>query len=105
MALKDLLPPEVPLHRLLRRQEAAALLAEFENLLPRGNLALIGADGRVYAGTAEWNRAELQRLHAQVGEGQSICAEGVALQPVFVQSRLWERWSHVPTAAQAQGRW
>jgi hypothetical protein len=104
-ALKDLPPPEVPLHRLLRRQEAAALLAGFENLLPRGNLALIGADGRVYAGSAEWNRAELQRLHAQVGEGQIICAEGVALQPVFVQSRLWERWSHVPTAAQAQGRW
>ncbi|MFB0535845.1 MAG: hypothetical protein ACETWR_12790, partial [Anaerolineae bacterium] len=27
------------------------------------------------------------RLHAQVGEGQIICADGVAFQPVFVQSR------------------
>ncbi|NIQ81758.1 MAG: hypothetical protein GTN93_27515, partial [Anaerolineae bacterium] len=31
--------------------------------------------------------AELQRLHAQVGEGQILCADGVVFQPVFVQSQ------------------
>ncbi len=87
MTLNNSLPPEVPLRRLLRRREAAALLAEFESLLPRGSLALIGADGRVYAGSAEWEREELQRLHAQAVEGQIICADGIVFQPLFVQSR------------------
>ena len=87
MAPKNLPPSETPLQRLLRRPEAAALLAEFENLLPGGDLALIGADGRVYAGSAEWNRAERQRQPAQAGEGQIMCADGVVLLPIFVQSR------------------
>jgi serine phosphatase RsbU (regulator of sigma subunit) len=78
----------VPLHRLLKRQEAAALLAEFEKLLPEGNLALIGADGRVYAGSAAWNRAELQRLYAQAGGGRAIHAGDLVLQPVSVKSQL-----------------
>ena len=77
----------MPLHRLLKRQEAAALLAEFGSLLPEGDLALIGADGRVYAGSEEWSRAELQRWQARAGEGQVRHAGGVVFQPVFVQSR------------------
>jgi len=87
MAPQNVPPLEVPLHRLVKRQEAAALLAEFGTLLPGGHLALIGADGRVYAGSAEWKRAELQRWQPQAGEGQSTCAGGVVFQPVFVQSR------------------
>ena len=87
MAPRNVPPLEVPLHRLLKRQEAAALLAEFGSLLPGGHLALIGADGRVYAGSAEWKRAELQRWQPQAGEGQSTCVGGVVFQPVFVQSR------------------
>ena len=87
MAPQNVPPLEVPLHRLLKRQAAAALLAEFGSLLPGGHLALIGADGRVYAGSAEWKQAELQRWQPQAGEGQSTCVGGVVFQPVFVQSR------------------
>jgi len=87
MAPKSVPSSDMPLHRLLKRQEAAALLAEFGSLLPEGDLALIGADGRVYAGSAEWSRAELQRWQARAGEGQVRHAGGVVFQPVFVQSR------------------
>jgi len=87
MAPKSVPSSDMPLHRLLKRQEAAALLAEFGSLLPEGDLALIGADGRVYAGSEEWSRAELQRWQARAGEGQVRHAGGVVFQPVFVQSR------------------
>ncbi len=50
----------VPLHRLLDRREAAALLEEFGALMPETALALIRAEGRLFAGVGEWAQAELQ---------------------------------------------
>ncbi len=55
----------VPLHRLLDRREAAALLEEFGALMPETALALIRAEGRLFAGVGEWAQAELR----EAGDG------------------------------------
>jgi serine phosphatase RsbU (regulator of sigma subunit) len=73
---------------LLKRNEASALLAEFGRLLPGSDLALVGPNGRVHAGCRDWNPAELKRLCAQAVAGDGVRADGVALQPVIVESRL-----------------
>ncbi len=79
---------DVPLHRLLRRREAKTLLAEFERLLPESNLALVGAKGRIHAGSSEWDRATLQRLCAAAGEGSPTSADWLLFYPLTVQSRF-----------------
>lgn len=81
-------PPGVPLHRLLRREEANSLLAKFEDLLPGGNLALLDADGHVFAGYADWTRAELQSIDARVADDQIIYTKNIVLQPIFVVSHF-----------------
>jgi serine phosphatase RsbU (regulator of sigma subunit) len=80
--------PAIPLRRLLKQSEATALLAEFETLLPGGNLALVGPDGRVHAGSEDWNPAELERLWARAIAGGSLRFGRAILQPVFVGSQL-----------------
>jgi serine phosphatase RsbU (regulator of sigma subunit) len=84
----NVLPPLVPLHRLLRQHEAMALLAEFEDLLPGGNLALLDADSHVYAGYVEWTRAELQSLYTRIKDDQIIYVQNVVLQPLIVNSHF-----------------
>jgi serine phosphatase RsbU (regulator of sigma subunit) len=78
----------VPLHRLLRRREAAALLSEFEDLLPASDLALIQADGRTYAGSTAWNQADLEEFCAQAGGGQAIRTSEAVLKPLLVNTQL-----------------
>jgi len=77
-----------PLQRYLKQQEVAALLEDFEGLLPGCHLALIGADGRLFAGDGEWSPAQLARCLAQVREGQMVDSADLILQPLRVQSQL-----------------
>jgi serine phosphatase RsbU (regulator of sigma subunit) len=85
--VQNLPSPGVPLHRLLKRKEAAALLAEFETLLPGGNLALMAADAHIYAGSADWDQAELQAWQARLNADRLFRADHVVLRPIFIQSQ------------------
>jgi serine phosphatase RsbU (regulator of sigma subunit) len=87
IAVQNLSSPEVPLHRLLKRKEAAALLAEFETLLPGGKLALMAADAHIYAGYADWDQAELQKWQVRLSADRLIRADHVVLRPIFIQSQ------------------
>ncbi len=87
IAVQNLSSPEVPLHRLLKRKEAAALLAEFETLLPGGNLALMAADAHIYAGCADWDQAELQTWQVHLSADRLIRVGHVVLRPIFIQSQ------------------
>jgi serine phosphatase RsbU (regulator of sigma subunit) len=86
--MTNVVPLDIPLHRLLKRREAAALLEEFAPLLPGGDLALIGADGHLFAGTNAWTRAELVELLNGVSDGQLVYAGDLLLQPLLVKSQL-----------------
>jgi sigma-B regulation protein RsbU (phosphoserine phosphatase) len=77
-----------PLHRLLKRREIAALLGDFEGLLPGRSLALIGANGRLFAGSGEWSQAKLEELLAQASDGQTVDSADLILQPLLVESQL-----------------
>jgi serine phosphatase RsbU (regulator of sigma subunit) len=51
------------LHHLLKRKEITTLLQEFCGLMPPNTkLALIRSGGRFFAGTGEWNEAELAQI-------------------------------------------
>jgi serine phosphatase RsbU (regulator of sigma subunit) len=86
--MTNVVPLDIPLHRLLKRREAAALLEEFAALLPGGDLALIGADAHLFAGTNVWTRAELVELLTQASDGQLVYAGDLLLQPLLVKSQL-----------------
>ena len=88
MAVSKILPVEIPLHRLLKRQPVVALLKEFEALLPGRNLALVGADGHPFVGSAKWSPAELVALLAQGDGGRTVRGAGVSLLPLLVNSHL-----------------
>jgi serine phosphatase RsbU (regulator of sigma subunit) len=86
--MTNMIPLGIPLQRLLKRREAAALLEEFAALLPGGDLALIGADGHLFAGSNAWTQAELVELLTQASAGQLVYAGGLLLQPLLIKSQL-----------------
>jgi serine phosphatase RsbU (regulator of sigma subunit) len=86
--MTNMVPLDIPLHRLLKRRETAALLEEFAALLPGGDLALVGADGHLFAGTNAWTRAELVELLTRASDGQLVYAGDLLLQPLLVKSQL-----------------
>jgi serine phosphatase RsbU (regulator of sigma subunit) len=86
--MTNMIPLGIPLQRLLKRREAAALLEEFAALLPGGDLALIGADGHLFAGSNAWTRAELVELLTQASDGQLVYAGDLLLQPLLIKSQL-----------------
>ena len=77
-----------PLQRFLKQQEVAALLEDFEGLLPGCHLALIGADGRLFAGNGDWSPAQIAQSLAQTREGQMVDSADLILRPLRVQSQL-----------------
>ncbi len=81
-------PNVIPLRRLLKRQEAEALLREFKALLPEVELALIGADGRLFASTGEEPQPELADLLAQVSDGQVARSVDFLLYPLLADAQL-----------------
>jgi serine phosphatase RsbU (regulator of sigma subunit) len=86
--MTNMIPLGIPLQRLLKRREAAALLEEFAALLPGGDLALIGADGHLFAGSNAWTGAELVDLLTQASDGQLVHAGDLLLQPLLIKSQL-----------------
>jgi serine phosphatase RsbU (regulator of sigma subunit) len=83
-----LLPLDVSLQRLLKRSEVATLLREFKALLPQGELALIGADGRVFVSTGSWPQAELLDWPPQADDERPVWVDGFLLESLVVESRL-----------------
>lgn len=79
---------DIPLHRLLKRREVAALLEEFAALLPGEDLALIGADGRPFVGSGAPDRAELAELLNRASDGRIVRTADLLFQPLLVQSQL-----------------
>jgi hypothetical protein len=86
--MTNMTPLDIPLHRLLKRREAAALLEEFAALLPGGDLALVGADGQFFVGTDTWPQVERVELPTQARDGQLVYTGDLLLQPLWVKSRL-----------------
>lgn len=80
--------PGIPLHRLLKRREADALLKDYKTLLAGGNLALVDADGRLFVGTGTWSASQLAGLLAQASQGQMVRTTELFLQPLLVKSQL-----------------
>ncbi len=84
----------IPLHRLLNQREAKGLLKDFEQLLPHMTLALVGADGRHFAATAEWSlpdvvdQAELADLLAQARAGQALRKTNLQIHPLFAGTQF-----------------
>jgi len=78
----------LPLHRLLDRREAGALLREFEALTPGADLALIGLDGRLMAERGEWPRLELRAALAQIGDDPDVACAGCHIHALRVRSQL-----------------
>jgi serine phosphatase RsbU (regulator of sigma subunit) len=88
MADSKVIPHDVPLRRLLKRQAAASLLQEFEALLPGGELTLVGADGGFFVGTDTWSQAQLSELLVQSMSSQVLRNDDLLVQPLLVQSQL-----------------
>ncbi len=77
----------VSLHRLLERETATALLEAFEALMPEAAVALIGLDGRRFAGRGDWPRPAMSAWIAQAAAGQiGQMAEG-QLYPLVARSQ------------------
>ncbi len=67
-----MIPGEVvPLHRLFDRRDIRALLREFAGLLPGVELAVFGADGRLFTSTPGWPEEQVQ-LPVDGAESYSI---------------------------------
>jgi serine phosphatase RsbU (regulator of sigma subunit) len=77
----------VPLHRLLERSAAQSLLEAFAALMPGAEVALLGVDGRRFAGRGEWPRAEAAAWMAQVADGRAGQIGDARLHPVSVRSQ------------------
>ncbi len=88
MADSKILPLDIPLHRLLKRREAAALLNEFQALLPGGHLALVGTDGHPFVGTGTWPQEELLPLLARARDDQLVRNADLLFQPLLIESHL-----------------
>ncbi|MBC7811802.1 MAG: SpoIIE family protein phosphatase, partial [Burkholderiales bacterium] len=78
----------LPLHRLLEHRDISALLRDFSVLAPDVDMALIGADGRVFADVGDWKstRNEIAVSEAVVIEGVEygvLLARSSISQPVF----------------------
>jgi adenylate cyclase len=78
----------VPLHRLIKRREAAALLDELQALVPGVDVAVIGGDGRPFVCTGEWCERELAEMLAQATEGETVQSADILLQPLLAESHL-----------------
>lgn len=81
-------PADLPLHRLLKRQETEELLAEFASLLPETDLAVIRSDGRLFAGNGAWSPAAVEELLALAGTGRQTRTAGALVRPLRVKSQL-----------------
>ena len=88
MTVSKVMPSDIRLRRLLKRQVAATLLQEFETLLPGGQLTLVGADGGFFVGTDVWPQAQLAELLAGSMDGQVWRNDDLLLQPLLVRSQL-----------------
>lgn len=86
--MENMIALDIPLHRLLKRREVAALLEEFAALLPGEDLALIGADGRLFVGSGAPDRAELAELLNRASDGRIVRTADLLFQPLLVQSQL-----------------
>jgi serine phosphatase RsbU (regulator of sigma subunit) len=79
---------DIPLGRLVKRQDADRLLAQFAALLPAGDLALVDGHGRFFAGSGEWSQEELQALILNGTADGVVEAAALSLQRLLVGGRL-----------------
>lgn len=79
---------QIPLHRLIKRDEAEALLAEFQALVPGTDLALIRPDGRRFAGASDWSDIELADAAARAHNGEAEAVFGFLVYPLRVRSQV-----------------
>jgi sigma-B regulation protein RsbU (phosphoserine phosphatase) len=77
----------VPLRRLLERGVAEAFLASFERLMPGAEVALLGSDGRRFAGRGDWPLAEAAAWVARAAEGQTGTVADARLYPLTTKSQ------------------
>jgi len=78
---------QIPLKKLLDKKEIAALLGEFENLIPGYCLSLLGEDGLSLVG----NNLSLKELNTTLGEarnGKIIEREDALIQPLVFESQI-----------------
>jgi serine phosphatase RsbU (regulator of sigma subunit) len=75
------------LHRLLERGVAEALLRSFEPLIPGADVALLGADGRRFAGRGEWPQAQAAAWVTRAVEGQVGTLADARLYPLTTKSQ------------------
>jgi serine phosphatase RsbU (regulator of sigma subunit) len=88
--------PDFALRRMLPRDEVGKLLRDFSGLFVGGDLALVGPDGHVFAGTGSWPPSDLEALLAQVHSldftqdraGDVIEGAGLFLAPLSVSAQL-----------------
>lgn len=64
------------------------MLQAFEALMPGVELALIGADGRSFAGTGEWPPIEITGLPSQTDDSQISHPNSFFLRPLVIESHL-----------------
>jgi serine phosphatase RsbU (regulator of sigma subunit) len=81
-------PDVVPLRRLLKRHAAEALLKEFKALLPGVDLALLSADGHLFAGEGEWPSVELAAALAQPADSPAMPFDNLLLYPLLAEAHL-----------------
>lgn len=84
----QLTPLNMPLHRLLKRSEVTGLLQEFKALLPQGDLAVLGVDGRPVASTGDALPAGPVEWVAHVVDEQPGWVDNLLVQPLLIESRL-----------------
>ncbi|MEM7346406.1 MAG: PP2C family protein-serine/threonine phosphatase [Chloroflexota bacterium] len=84
----------IPLHRLLKRSNAQALLDTFAGTFPDGDLALVRADGRFFVGTGQWSQAipddisDLKTTLAHSIKDKIISLSNCTLYPLWVDEHL-----------------
>jgi PAS domain-containing protein len=80
----------IPLPYLLERQAIAALLTEFESLMPGVALALLESSGYPFVGTGEWPFVDLTQLipHASGQAGYTAETAEFTLRPLVIEDQL-----------------
>ena len=81
-------PLDIPLGRLVKKRAAEGLLNQFAALLPPGELALADGHGRFFAGSGEWDQADIQMLMAAGAGGDISESAGPWLRALLVNDRL-----------------
>jgi serine phosphatase RsbU (regulator of sigma subunit) len=77
-----------PLRRLIKREDAAGLLAPFLNFIPGAVFVMLDQDGRLYTGTEGWDPTMMARAWRRAQQGYLTREGQLLLRPLIIHNHL-----------------